>query len=61
MIAIFSALPFLVKAQKDNNKIIGDSKEAKAAFIKADPSMEHLFMDCYGYAILPNVGKGELL
>lgn len=39
-------------------RIMDDSKEAKAAFIKSDPSMGNLFKNSYGYAIFPNVGKG---
>ncbi|HEX4851099.1 MAG TPA: YSC84-related protein [Puia sp.] len=48
-------LPGIVKAQE---KIIEESKEAKASFLKADPSMANLFKNSYGYAIIPNVGKG---
>jgi lipid-binding SYLF domain-containing protein len=52
-------LPRLVMAQDDSQKrIIDDSKEAKASFLKADPSMEKLFNHSSGYAIFPNVGKG---
>jgi lipid-binding SYLF domain-containing protein len=39
-------------------RIIDDSKEAKASFKKADPSMENLFKNSAGYVIFPNVGKG---
>ena len=50
-------------AQKEENhdKIIADAEEAKAAFLKDDPSMLSLFDSAYGYIILPNVGKGGLL
>lgn len=50
-------------AQKEvnNDKIIADAEEAKAAFLKDDPSMSDLFGSAYGYIILPNVGKGGLL
>ena len=48
-------LPLIMKGQED---IISDSKEAKASFEKADPSMRNLFDKSYGYAIFPNVGKG---
>jgi len=52
-------LPRLVMAQDDAQKrIIDDSKEAKASFLKADPSMENLFNKSSCYAIFPNVGKG---
>src|SRR5580692_8686761 len=52
-------LPRILMAQDDSQeRIINDSKEAKASFIKADPSMENLFKHSSGYAIFPNVGKG---
>jgi lipid-binding SYLF domain-containing protein len=52
-------LPRLVMAQDDSQKrIIDDSKEAKASFLSADPSMGNLFKHSSGYAIFPNVGKG---
>lgn len=56
----FSAL-FLsqaVKAQDHKDRLMDDSKTAKSAFLKADPSMENLFKNSYGYAIFPNIGKG---
>ena len=52
-------LPRILMAQDDSQKrIINDSKEAKASFLKADPSMENLFKHSSGYVIFPNVGKG---
>lgn len=52
-------LPRIVKAQEESQeRIINDSREAKAAFLKADPSMGNLFKNSYGYTIFPNVGKG---
>ncbi len=56
VLAFFATSTF---AQKDD-KIIKDSEEAKAAFLKDDPSMEELFSSAYGYVILPNVGKGGI-
>lgn len=54
-------LPRIVKAQDDSQeRIIDDSKQAKASFLKADPSMENLFKNSAGYVIFPNVGKGAL-
>lgn len=41
-------------------KLIGDSKDAKAEFLKTDPKMSGLFGKAYGYVILPNVGKGAI-
>src|ERR1700722_7357310 len=52
-------LPRIVMAQDDSQaRILGDSKKAKASFLKADPSMENLFKHAAGYAIFPNIGKG---
>ncbi len=52
-------LPRILMAQDDSQeRIIDDSKKAKASFLKADPSMENLFKHSSGYAIFPNVGKG---
>ncbi|MGB5818270.1 MAG: YSC84-related protein [Saonia sp.] len=49
-------------AQSDEKKkeIIKDAKEAKTAFLKADPEMVNFFETSYGYVIFPNVGKGGL-
>jgi lipid-binding SYLF domain-containing protein len=41
-------------------KLIADSKAAKAEFLKTDPKMAGLFAKAYGYVILPNVGKGGI-
>ena len=43
-----------------DNKIIDDSKVAKAEFIKTDGLMQSLFDNSYGYVIFPNVGKGAM-
>jgi lipid-binding SYLF domain-containing protein len=52
-------LPRILKAQDESHeRIINDTKTAKASFIKADPSMENLFKHSAGYVIFPNVGKG---
>lgn len=54
-------LPRIVEAQNESQeKIINDSRDAKAAFLKGDPSMRTLFKNSYGYAIFPNVGKGAV-
>ena len=46
-------------AQDDTQeRIIDDSKKAKASFLKSDPSMANLFKHAAGYAIFPNIGKG---
>ena len=54
-------LPRILRAQDDSQlRIMGDSKKAKASFLKADPSMENLFKNSSGYAIFPNIGKGAV-
>jgi hypothetical protein len=50
-------LPGAIKAQSDKEKMLNDSKKAKAAFIKSDPSMSGLFNTSYGYVIFPNIGN----
>lgn len=56
-------LPHSMKAQdeKEKEKLLSDSKEAKADFIKTDPSMSKLFTDSYGYVIFPKIGKGAII
>jgi len=54
-------LPRALKAQDESQeRIISDSKSAKASFLKSDPSMENLFKHAAGYAIFPNIGKGAV-
>jgi lipid-binding SYLF domain-containing protein len=62
LLAVF-ILPRSIKAQdeKEKQKILADSKDAKAALIRADPSMSNLFATSYGYVIFPKVGKGGLV
>ncbi len=48
------------QSDSKKDKVIADSKDAKAEFIKADKSMDGQFSKSYGYAIFPNVGKGGL-
>lgn len=43
-----------------DTKLMTDSKEAKAAFIKSDGLMQNLFDNSYAYVIFPNVGKGAI-
>lgn len=58
-LAFLTVATFAQKEEKDE-KILKDSEDAKAAFLKDDPSMGELFSSSYGYVILPNVGKGGL-
>jgi len=48
------------QSESKKNKIIADSKTAKAEFIKKDALMKGLFENAYGYVIFPNVGKGAV-
>lgn len=50
----------VAQTSKKDRKIVQDSKEAKAAFIRADGLMSNVFASAYGYAIFPNVGKGGI-
>lgn len=59
MVSAVMLLPVIVKGQ-DEDRIISDSKAAKAEFIKTDKLMQSLFDHSYGYAIFPNVGKGAV-
>lgn len=55
-------LPYSLNAQgKEADKLIADSKNAKEAFIKTDPSMAALFQSSYGYVIFPKIGKGGFI
>ena len=56
-------LPCSMKAQDDKakEKLISDSKDAKADFKKTDPSMDKLFNNSYGYVIFPKIGKGAII
>lgn len=56
-------LPHSIRAQdnKETEKLITESKKAKSAFIKTDPSMAALFDSSYAYAIFPKIGKGGFI
>jgi lipid-binding SYLF domain-containing protein len=53
-------LPTLLMSQSKEQRIMSDSKKAKAAFIKADGLMKDLFEHSHAYVIFPNVGKGAI-
>jgi len=56
-------LPHSMKAQddKEKEKLISESKEAKTDLIKTDASMTKLFNDSYGYVMFPKIGKGAII
>ncbi len=58
MVCLMSIAPMFGQSQAKKNKIIADSKAAKAEFVKTDALMEGLFENAFGYVIFPNVGKG---
>ncbi|MFI5132401.1 MAG: YSC84-related protein, partial [Chitinophagales bacterium] len=54
-------MPLILSAQDSKaDKLITDSKNAKAAFIKGDSLMQNLFANSYAYVIFPNIGKGAI-
>ena len=54
-------IPAALKAQNDSkDKMLADTKESKAAFIKSDAGLDNLFKTAYGYVIFPNIGKGAV-
>lgn len=54
------AMPLSLLAQDKDAKLVDDSKNAKASFIKTDSLMHNLFESSVGYVIFPNVGKGAI-
>ncbi len=51
----------LLAQDKDAEKLLSESRDAKAAFIKTDPSMSDLFASSYGYVIFHKIGKGGFI
>lgn len=60
VVAVSINLLSAAQSNKRDKKIIEDSKDAKAAFIRTDGLMNNLFKNAYGYVIFPNVGKGGI-
>lgn len=50
----------IAQSGSKDQKLIADSREAKAEFITTDGLMGGLFSKSYGYVIFPNVGKGAI-
>jgi lipid-binding SYLF domain-containing protein len=57
---LINVTPLLGQSSSKRNKIIADSKTAKAEFIVSDGLLKGIFDNAYGYVIFPNVGKGGL-
>jgi lipid-binding SYLF domain-containing protein len=62
VLSIF-VLPHGMKAQdeKEKEKLLSESKNAKADIIKTDPTISSLFTSSQGYVIFPKNGKGGLI
>jgi lipid-binding SYLF domain-containing protein len=58
MVCVINTTLVFGQSDSKNDKIIADSKTAKAEFTKTDPLMSGIFEKAYGYVIFPNVGKG---
>ncbi|GAA4752113.1 hypothetical protein GCM10023229_36320 [Flavisolibacter ginsenosidimutans] len=59
MAALFVSVSAFSQNSKDK-RLIEDSKESQAAFVKSDSLMQSLFANSYGYVIFPNIGKGAI-
>ena len=55
---VINIMPLLGQSDSKKDKIIADSKVAKAEFIEKDALIKGLFEKAYAYVIFPNVGKG---
>lgn len=54
-------IPVSLFSQNSNDrKLIGDSREARAQFVRSDSLIQSLFENSYGYVLFPNVGKGAI-
>lgn len=60
MVCILNMTAAFGQSDSKKDKIIADSKTAKAEFIKTDKLMSAIFEKAYGYVIFPNVGKGGI-
>lgn len=52
------AAPALHAQDARQERLIDDAENAKSAFTESNEQLQQLFNHAYGYAILPNVGKG---
>jgi lipid-binding SYLF domain-containing protein len=52
------AAPAVHAQDAKQERLIDDAENAKSAFIESNEQLQQLFNNAYGYAILPNVGKG---
>ncbi|WP_417885366.1 hypothetical protein [Zunongwangia sp.] len=63
MVGIFMLLfsGNLLAQTEEQQELINDAKESKAAFIEQQPEMAGLFDKAEAYVIFPNVGKGAYI
>ena len=61
MLMLLVSITSFSQSEEKKEKVIADTKDAKAEFIKADANMAKLFSASYGYVIFPNVGKGGVV
>jgi lipid-binding SYLF domain-containing protein len=52
------AAPAVQAQDAKQERLIDDAENAKSSFIESNEQLQQLFDQAYGYAILPNVGKG---
>lgn len=57
-LAALLAAPAVHAQDAKQERLIDDAENAKSAFIESNEQLQQLFDHAYGYAILPNVGKG---
>jgi len=48
-------------SKNDYSVEIAKAEQTRKDFLKTDPGLQHFFDNSYGFAILPNVGKGGLV
>lgn len=46
------------QTDKDDQKLVADSRDAAKEFVHTDSLMENLFRNAYGYVVFPSIGKG---
>jgi len=63
MILIFSAAETMTaqESMEDCSVDLAKAEQTRKEFLKTDPGLSKFFDHSYGYAILPNIGKGGLI
>jgi len=62
LVFVFISVCTSTSAQTDkkDKQLVADSKDAIKDFLHTDSLMKRFFSSAYGYAVLPNVGKGAM-